>query len=38
MEFDDRSYFKAYDHNYRVAYDEGWRSLVKGDRRGYFGA
>ena len=30
MKFDDRSYLKAYDHNYRVAYEEGLTYLGEG--------
>lgn len=34
MEFDDRSYYKAYDHNYRVAYGEGLAFLGEGGSQG----
>ncbi len=34
MEFDDRSYYKAYDHNYRVAYAEGLAFLGEGGSQG----
>ena len=30
MKFDDRSYYRAYDHNYRVAYEEGFTYLGEG--------
>ena len=30
MKFDDSTYFKAYDHNYRVAYEEGLAFLGEG--------
>ena len=30
MKFDDGSYYKAYDHNYRVAYEEGLKYLGEG--------
>lgn len=34
MRFDDSTYFKAYDHNYRVAYDEGLAFLGEGGSQG----
>ena len=34
MNFDDSTYFKAYDHNYRVAYDEGLAFLGEGGWQG----
>ena len=34
MEFDDRSYYTAYDHNYRVAYEEGLALLGEGGSQG----
>lgn len=34
MEFDDRSYYRAYDHNYRVAYEEGLTFLGEGGSQG----
>ena len=33
LKFDDRSYYRAYDHNYRVAYEEGFTYLGDGDLR-----
>ena len=34
MNFDDSTYFKAYDHNYRVAYEEGLAFLGEGGSQG----
>lgn len=34
MKFDDRTYFTAYDHNYRVAYEEGLAFLGEGGSQG----
>ncbi len=34
MKFDDSTYFKAYDHNYRVAYEEGLAFLGEGGSQG----
>ena len=34
MKFDDLSYYRAYDHNYRVAYDEGLAFLGEGGSQG----
>ena len=34
MKFDDGSYYRAYDHNYRVAYEEGLTHLGEGGSQG----